>query len=834
MDTNGDFYLGGIVDPTTGDRTEESFLYDPDDLTTHCVVVGMTGSGKTGLCVDLLEEAALNDIPAIMIDPKGDITNTLLHFPDLLPEDFAPWINPDAARRDDKTVEEAAVGTASLWKNGLAGWGIDGDRIGRLNNKVNFAVYTPGSDAGLPVSILASLEAPDLDWASNREALRERISGTVTALLGLVGLKDIDPVRSREHILLANIFENAWSKGQDLTLSELIIQTQNPPFEKLGVFDVNQFFPEKDRFGLAMDLNNIMASPAFQSWIEGEPLNIGRILYTPEGKPRHSVFYIAHLSEDERMFFVTLLYSAIESWMRGQQGTTSLRALVYFDEIFGYLPPTGNPPSKEPILRMLKQARAFGVGLVLATQNPVDVDYKALSNAGTWFVGKLGTDQDKQRLLDGLTSAMGEGMSRSDYDDIISRLGKRVFLARNVHEKKSHIFSTRWAMNYLAGPIMRNRIPDLNKLTGAKLTTAVAAKPETAIRPTAAPPPAAEPTPDLPGSTSRPKVPSVVDEYFWPLELRLRDSADAWNTSLPLDAAEIGVLYRPALLAQATIQFTNRRYNLATELVRTALVANPDRRGVVRWDDYLFRKPMSDRDFAHQPQRDARFDTVDAPLSDSTALRSLKADFADWGYRDTTVTVRTNEQLKIYAGPEVTEGDFDKLCDDAARALLEAELKKLQATYDRKEDAVKKKLASEERELAEDEADHAARKREETGKHIETVIGFFTSKRRSVSSSLTKRRLTEKARLDVEESKQQISEYERELEQLADEEAAAVDELEEKWAEIADDVAEIEVSPYKKDIYLDLFGVVWLPHYLVKSDDRLFDLPAYAPGDEGA
>jgi hypothetical protein len=303
---------------------------------------------------------------------------------------------------------------------------------------------------------------------------------------------------------------------------------------------------------------------------------------------------------------------------------------------------------------------------------------------------------------------------------------------------------------------------------------------------------------------------------------------------LPLDAEEIGVLYRPALLAQANIQFTNRKYNLATELVRTALVADPDRRGVVRWDDYLFQKPLSDRDLARQPQRDARFDTIDAPLSDTSALRSLKADFTDWGYRDTTVTVRANEQLKVYAGPDVTESEFDKMCDDAARDLLEVELKKVQATYDRKEDAVKKKLTREERELSEDMADHAARKREETGKHIETVIGFFTSKRRSVSSSLTKRRLTEKARLDVEESKQQIAEYERELAQLADEEADAVDDLNEKWAEIADDIDEIEVSPYKKDVYLDLFGVVWLPHYLVKSDDRLFDMPAYAPGTEGA
>lgn len=838
MDTNGDFYLGGIVDPNSGDRTDAPFLYDPDDLTTHCVVVGMTGSGKTGLCVDLLEEAALNDIPAIMIDPKGDITNTLLHFPDLLPKDFAPWINPDIARRDDKTIDEAAADTAALWKNGLAGWGIDGERIAKLDQHVDFAVYTPGSDAGLPVSILASLEAPDLDWSSNREALRERISGTVTALLGLVGLKDIDPVRSREHILLSNIFESAWSEGNDLTLADLIIQTQNPPFEKLGVFEIDQFFPQKDRFGLAMDLNNILASPAFQAWIEGEPLNVERLLYTAEGKPRQTVFYIAHLSEDERMFFVTLLFSAVESWMRGQSGTTSLRALLYFDEIFGYLPPTANPPSKEPMLRMLKQARAFGVGLVLATQNPVDVDYKALSNAGTWFVGKLGTDQDKQRLLDGLMSAMGDSTSRREYDELISRLGKRVFLARNVHEKQSHLFGTRWAMNYLAGPITRVRIPELNALVGVQPAvgpTAAEATPAgatTASEPAAATP-AESAAPDLPGTPSRQKPPRVADEYFWPVELDLSESAETWHLSLPLDAEEAGILYRPALLAQTHIRFTNRKYDLNTQLLRTARIEAPDERGIIRWDEFLIR-PIPDREFDRQPAKDARFATLEAPLSDSRALRSIKSDLVDWGYRDTVVTVRANEHLKLYGGPEVSQEEFEQMCDTEALKELEAEINKLRDRYDRKEDAIKKKLAREERELAEDEAEHAARKREETGRHIETVLSLFTSRRRSISGSLTKRRMTEKARLDVEESKQQIAEYEEDLRQLADEEADAVDELEQKWADIADDVDEIEVSPYKKDVRVDLFGVAWLPFYLVVSDGRVYDLPAYAPREPEA
>ena len=321
MDTKGEFYLGRIFDPQQNKATDQPLLYDPADLTTHAVVVGMTGSGKTGLCIDLLEEAALQGIPALMIDPKGDMTNLLLHFPDLLPADFQPWVNADQARRDGKTIEQAAAETAALWKKGLADWGIGPERLLALKNAAHFAIYTPGSDAGIPVSILASLKAPEIPWEANREVLREKISGTVTALLGLVGLQDIDPVRSREHILLSNIFENAWSRGQDLDLSELILQTQNPPFPKLGVFDVNTFFPEKDRFELAMLLNNILAAPAFQTWIEGQPLDIPTLLYGADGRPRHSVFYLAHLADAERMFFVTLLYSAVETWMRTQTGT---------------------------------------------------------------------------------------------------------------------------------------------------------------------------------------------------------------------------------------------------------------------------------------------------------------------------------------------------------------------------------------------------------------------------------------------------------------------------------------------------------------------------------
>jgi hypothetical protein len=600
---DNEFYLGRAFDPKAGKVTAQDIKYDPADLTTHAVVTGMTGSGKTGLCVSLLEEAALQGIPALIIDPKGDLTNLLLHFPDLAPQDFQPWVDPDIARRAGKTVEQAATEAALSWRSGLTEWGITPDRIRSLSNAVQYAIYTPGSDAGIPISVLASLAAPELDWAANREALRERISSTVTALLGLVGIEDVDPIRSREHILLSNLFETAWSQGRGVDLTELILQTQTPPFDKLGAFPVDTFYPPKDRMELAMALNNILASPAFEVWREGQPLDVKTLLFGEDGKPRHSIFYLAHLSDTERMFFVTLLFTSIESWMRTQTGTNTLRALLYMDEIFGYLPPTANPPSKTPLLRMLKQARAFGLGLLLATQNPVDVDYKALSNAGTWFIGKLQTEQDKNRLLDGLESATG-GSSRALFDKLISSLGKRVFIMQNVHEKAPILFQTRWAMNFLAGPMTRVQIPALNQLVGAK---AGAVGPSSASAPAvtsfsapqsdpvsyAAPAAAAAPVkPATParvesanGSTTKPPVPAGVAEYFLPQNYSLPEAFKHASKTMPAEAMLEGVIYRPALLASAQVRFLDRKYGVDSELVRAALVVAPEKRGVVRWDD---------------------------------------------------------------------------------------------------------------------------------------------------------------------------------------------------------------------------------------------------------
>ena len=831
IDTKGKFYLGQNT------QTQKPLMYDPDDLTTHGVVVGMTGSGKTGLCIGLLEEAALQNIPAIMIDPKGDITNALLHFPDLLPTDFQPWVNPDQARREGLSIEQAAEAAASSWRDGLKKWGIGSERIQALKNAAHFAVYTPGSDAGIPVSILASLKAPQIPWEGNQEILREKISGTVTALLGLVGMTDVDPVRSREHILLANIFERAWSQGDDLDLGELILQTQNPPFDKLGVMNLDAFFPEKDRFSLAMLLNNILASPAFQTWIEGQALDIESLLWGNDDRPRHSVFYLAHLTDSERMFFITLLYSAIETWMRAQPGATSLRALIYFDEIFGYAPPISNPPTKALLLRMLKQARAYGVGQILVTQNPVDLDYKGLSNAGTWLIGKLQTEKDKQRLLDGLQGASGGTLDRQVYDQIISKLGKREFLLHNVHTSQPQTFRTRWVMNYLAGPLTRVQIPALNRLAGAVPTESLEiaggdepVTPLDELQPMMVPPPAVVKASRLqpPGAETRPALPAGVPEYFLPNNLTMVEAFQAAGLPVPQQALGQGLLYKPVVLVQAEIRYFQRKYNLDHEQSRAALVIDPDPRGMIRWEEHLIQ-PVDFDALGRNPAPGGRYTLLEPPFSDARAVKAMEGDFVDWAYRRSSVTVYANEPLKLYAGPETTEGAFRKLVSAEARKALEDEVKDERGTFQDKFEALRKKLNREQRELEEDRDEHAQRKMEELSTHFENLFGGRAYGRRRLSSSLTKRRMTQQAKADIEESEDVIAEIERDIELLSAEMEEAIDTLEDKWAKVAAEIDQITVNPYKKDILVEVFGVAWMPFHLVEVDKQLLELPGFAP-----
>ena len=835
------FYLGRTLENPQAEPSDTPLYYDPPDLTTHAIVTGMTGSGKTGLCVTLLEEAALQGIPALIIDPKGDLTNLLLHFPDLAPQDFEPWIDSENALRRGKSIAETASDTAKMWKEGLAEWDIGTDRLRALKNAVQFAVYTPGSDAGIPISVLSSLAVPDMDWKSNREILREKIASTVTALLGLIGESELDPLRSREHILLSHIFENAWSKGKSLDLTELILQTQNPPFDKLGALPVDSFFPAKARTTLVMQLNAILASPAFETWREGQALDIPDLLFTPDGRPRHSVFYLAHLSEPERMFFVTLLFSAVETWMRTQGGSNSLRALLYMDEIYGYLPPSKNPPSKPPLLRMLKQARAFGVGLMLATQNPVDVDYKALSNAGSWFIGKLQTERDKERLLDGLDSAAG-GLNRQAYAKLISSLGKRSFILHNIHDKQPSLFRTRWAMNYLVGPMTRRQIPALNELVNAQWL-----EPEDAVEALSQPkssgetlasyqPVSVKKTSRRPerkrvksrphdgSSSTRPAIPSSFSEHFLPFNLSLADAFSAANRPLSVDAEQVGILYRPSLLASATVRFLNRKHNVDSEISRNVLVENPDSRGVVRWEDF---GSVQNDVLTRMPAPQSRFVALEPPLNTTKLMNALKRDFKDWLYRATTLKARANATLKVYAGPETSKSEFMRLCADAAREKRDAEIDKISDRYERKLDTLDNRLKREERELRQDEDELSDRKMEEMGTHAENVLSLFSRRRRRMTTSLTKRRLTQQAKADVEESIEAIDDFERQIRDLEAEFKVKIDEISERWGNVVNETSEVSLKTTKTNIFVDDFGVAWMPYYLVEIGDGRVEVPAF-------
>ena len=827
----GAFYLGQEYDLAQGKRLDGLVMYDARDLTTHAVCVGMTGSGKTGLCIDLLEEAALDNVPAIMVDPKGDITNLLLTFPDLRPSDFEPWVNIDDARRKGMSVADYAASTADTWRKGLADWGQGPERIRALKESADFRIYTPGSDAGLPVSIMASLKAPALNWSENAELLREQIQGTVSALLGLIGI-EAGPLRSREHILLSNIFEYLWSQGQDLDLERLITAVQTPPVRKLGVFDVDTFFPQKERFGLAMSLNNIIAAPSFGAWLQGDPLDASSLLYTPAGKPRHSIFYIAHLSDAERMFFVTLLLEQVVTWVRQQSGTTSLRALLYFDELFGFFPPVANPPSKLPLLTLLKQARAFGLGVVLTTQNPVDIDYKGLSNAGTWFIGKLQTDQDKARVLDGLQTASavaGGALDRAQLDRSMSALGSRVFLLHNVHQDRPVIFESRWAMSYLRGPLTRPQVRQL--MAGARGEVATATAAATAAMapgaaavgaPTARPVAAvgrAEALQPAGYSKAQPALPPDVMQVFLPVRI----SASGGLATLEktqgrrLEATESSLVYEPCLLALGRVSFVDRVRRVSEERP-VGLLLRPDALGaVIRWQD---AEPveLDANELQQQAEPDAFFGSTPSQLGSAAKLKAVTTNFSDYLYREQVLNLYYNPTLNVFSQPGESDRGFRIRVQQLAREERDVEVGKLREKSQKQLDRLEERLAKEQQQLSQDKAEYEARKREELLSAGETVIGLlgvFGRRRPStaLSHAATKRRLTANAGADIQASEADIARIQAQVDQMrldTEQEAAAISQT---WTATQDKIETYPIRPARGAVRVGLTALAWAPYW---------------------
>ncbi|MFW6117381.1 MAG: hypothetical protein ACOC6G_02210 [Thermoproteota archaeon] len=798
----GSFYLGAEYDLGSGELGN-AVNYDARDLTTHGICVGMTGSGKTGLCIGLLEEAAIDKVPAVLIDPKGDITNLLLQFPDLSSDDFLPWVNPDDARRKDMTVEEYSKYVSNLWREGLAKWGIDKERIQLLADSCDFTIYTPGSEMGIPVNILSSFAAPDSGFDENVETVRDRIKGLVSAVLTLSGF-DVDPVRSREAILLATIFEHYWRRNEDLDLESLIKAVQDPPFGKLGVFEIDSFFPEKDRFKLALALNSLVASPSFKSWLKGEPLEISRLLYTPQGKPRQAVIYIAHLSDRERMFFVTLLLEQLLAWVRSQSGTTSLRALLYFDEVFGFFPPVAEPPSKRPLMTLMKQARAFGLGVLLVTQNPVDLDYKGLTNAGTWFIGKLQTERDKDRVLEGLKGAItqsGGVQDKVDYDRLVSRLGSRVFLMHNVHEKIPRVFHTRWVMSYLRGPLTRPQIQKLMRQSRKKPLKPKEKKVPASI------------TVSTPGySLSPPILDPSVSQYFLTPTLELDDILKKKDYPEVKDAK---LVYEPALLGVATIHFKNRKM-IVDERVEKAHLLWPSDSPTMDWEG-AEKVSVDDEQIDSTPVKESGnqpfYSNLTPQLADEQKIKDAAREYDDWLYHNSTLTVKVHPDLKVFQQPSETEREYLTRVRQAARERRDEEVDELEEKYRKKLDKLEKKMRRLEGDLSDDRAEYEARKREEMIGAGESVLNFFMGRRRTrdVTTIARKRRMTSKAKREVQETEEEISELEGDIEDLAKELEEATDEIVEKWDQAFDNIVDEKLKPRKRDINVKLVSLTWAP-----------------------
>ena len=785
----GVFYLGKEFDPGANALKDDLVLYDAKDLTTHAVCVGMTGSGKTGLCLSLLEEAAIDGVPAICIDPKGDLGNLMLAFPELRPADFQPWVDPADATRKGLSVEDLAAKTADTWRKGLAEWQQEPGRIARFRDAVDINIYTPGAETGLPLSVLRSFAPPPAELLADSAALRDRVGAVVSGLLSLLG-RDADPIQSRDHILLANILESSWRAGASLDMAGLINAVQKPPFDKVGAFDLGTFFPPKDRLGLAMAINNLLASPGFATWMKGEPLDAQRLLYTAEGKPRLSIISIGHLSDTERMFIVTLVLNEVISWMRNQSGTSSLRAILYMDEIFGYFPPTANPPSKMPMLTLLKQARAFGLGCVLATQNPVDLDYKGLANCGTWLIGRLQTERDKARVIEGLESALAgaDGMDRGTLDKLMSALTQRVFLMRNVHQDAPYLMKSRWALSFLRGP-----------LTGPEITRVMADK-RTAAPAPSAPAAAAAPTDSAAPAASRPAVPGDVTEYF--LEGR--------SGSPPAE-------YRPMVMALAKLHFVDAKLGLDQWDATSWLAPLGEDGKSVDWAAGAARPDLKAR-LSKSPAAGTTF--ADLP---GAAMRA--ANYAAWGksltahlYEQARAEVLFCDAIKLASAPGEDEAQFRVRLAQSLREKRDEAVEALRRKYAPKLATLQDRVARAEDKVQREQAQLSQQKMNTAVSVGAGILGALFGRKAISAGTIGRVGSAARSASRIGRESQDVARADESLEvvrqRLADLQAESEAEIAALAASFEGDAVElrkVSVTPRKSDIAVGQVALVWTP-----------------------
>jgi len=806
MGKGTELHLGGIIDPDTGARTGEALEHAAASLTTHGVIVGMTGSGKTGLGVVLLEEALLAGIPTLILDPKGDMGNLLFRFPELRGEDFRPWIDEEEARRKSIAPEAFAEKIAARWSAGHEDWGIDAETRHRFAHSVRPVLYTPGSSAGVPLDLIGTLSAPDADWEEEAESLRDEIEAFVSSLLKLAGL-DSDPLTSPEHILLSTLVEQSWRAGRSLDLAALVSMIPEPPIRTLGVFEVDTFIPRKDRMKLALRLNGLLASPTFRSWMQGVPLQPEALFASPDGRTPAPIIYLAHLSDEERQFVVTLLLSRLVRWIRQQPGTSELRALVYLDEVFGFAPPTAQPPSKKPIMTIFKQARAHGVGMVVATQNPVDLDYKIMSNAGTWVVGRLQTERDKLRIIEALSSATG-GIDTAAWDKRIGALDKRQFLLHTTRSPVPRLFTSRWAISYLRGPLTLSEVEKLKDAADPVETPAPAVSSpggESASRDgeppaeprTVAPPP----VPDGFGPVA-PEIAAGVPSYFL-------DSGAPWATEIGVKAPS--ERYAPGLVARVNLLFDERVADLDVTQEWEAVFfplgdsVDPARGQSVDYDP---------RDLKAEGPEGALYELGTAPLDRAAFFRSAERDIKEHLYRSRRLEIFKNAKLKLYSRVGESREEFAARCVRAADDSADAQAAKLRARYETRLRAAEERAMKEEERLRELDADVGSRRRQEVVSGAEAILGMFLrgkARASGLSAAASRRSMTRRTEERRRSAEQRLARKEEEVADLEDEFGTKIQDIHAKWRASAAEIEEFEVPLEKTDIHVGELAVIWVP-----------------------
>lgn len=779
-------YLGRI------EESDKRLDLDPDDLVTHGVILGMTGSGKTGLAMGLLEEMVEAGVPIIAIDPKGDLPNLALIFPDFAASHFAEWTDPSEAQREGLTVDQLAAQKADLWKNGLSKWDLDGNSLQAIRDKMDLRIFTPGSKAVNPINLLGTFDPPDSDLAEDDQA--ELASGIVTGLISLVE-NNVDPLRDPRHVLLVQVITNAWANNNALTLEDLIGQLVDPPFAKVGVFPVDRFLSPDDRMKFAMQLNNLVASPTFTAWKEGQALDIGSLMANQDGKTPVNIFSLAHLSEKERHFFVGRLMNEVLTWTRSLPGSSSLRALVYFDEVAGYLPPHPlNPPSKKPILTMLKQSRAVGVGVCLATQNPVDLDYKALSNMGTWMIGRLQTQQDRDRVRDGLMSASG-GLNAKEVEAEFSKIQPRSFLLKQPKVNKPLVFRTRWAMSYLRGPITITELPKIAQNSSNGVAADVVAD--------------SAPTSGE-GKRTPPPSPKGYGMSYLDPRFVFHNRLDGFFEEHQEPAREDGsVLHRPALRAVLQLQFDERKDNFVLHK-RHHFVAYPiDQGGSIaqRFVDL----PLEEDDFVAKPDDNSLFVDLPEEMDEASELKQAQEDLCAHLYRTLTATRFVNKSVKLHSKPEETREEFQERCSEAAEEMADAAAAKLKVKLEKKIQRVGDRLDKAKHDVERLALSEKGKKLEGIWRAGEMLMGLFTKKRRSFGSVLGSSRRALEADSRTRQAEDKLKKLQDELLSLQDELETKLEEVETDHEELAEKIEESEIRLDKSDIQVERFEILWIP-----------------------